>query len=330
MASMFNSKRGRAFTVNMARAVERPTKAKKAPYREMRFLISKQSGELIIGPNGGNIQRLHQQYCAMINISDNATLESILTVGGFDIPTMANVLADVIAGLKMAMLEQGFGDVDNIGMLLDEKEVDYITNTDPYQLTQILEESATHIDVFMMCCPLSTDRVIRIRGEPECIAQCVASLYDLLEWCPKPENHRPYNADNANEEYAKDYGGCSAEESFPDQDMDISYEDETDGSRLTSMSADTESPAEKTKVDAAAAAAVTARLSVHSSIIGAIIGKGGARLNHIRHESMANIKLDCDMQAAERTVTITGTVEEVENAKELLRMCIKHYCIRVM
>lgn len=39
------------------------------------------------------------------------------------------------------MLEQGFGDVDNIGMLLDEKEVDYITNTDPYQLTQILEAS---------------------------------------------------------------------------------------------------------------------------------------------------------------------------------------------
>lgn len=37
------------------------------------------------------------------------------------------------------MLEQGFGDVDNIGMLLDEKEVDFITNTDPYQLTQILE-----------------------------------------------------------------------------------------------------------------------------------------------------------------------------------------------
>ncbi len=37
------------------------------------------------------------------------------------------------------MFEHGFGDVDNIGMLLDETEVDYITNTDPYQLTQILE-----------------------------------------------------------------------------------------------------------------------------------------------------------------------------------------------
>ena len=54
--------------------------------------------------------------------------------------------------------------------------------------------------------------------------------------------------------------------------------------------------------------------------MGAIIGKGGSRLNHIRHESMANIRLDSDMHSAERTITISGAAEEVENAKELLRM----------
>lgn len=60
--------------------------------------------------------------------------------------------------------------------------------------------------------------------QQECL--CVILLIvTIFVWsyrqCPKPENNQPYNADNANEEYAKDYGGCSATESIADQDVDM-------------------------------------------------------------------------------------------------------------
>lgn len=308
------------------RSRENTLRAKKSSYLEMRFLIPKQNAELIIGPNGSNIQRLHQKYCAMLNISGNTTAESIVTVGGFDIPTMVNMLQDVLSGLKTSLLNCRFrGDTDMIGMLLDESEVNYITGVDDYQLNQILEDSGTHIDVFLMCCPLSSDRVIRIKGEPECISMCVSSLYRLLEWCPKPANHQPYDADHANPEFAADYGGFGDDEMEQmEQTIDISFNEE-DVTNKATVCAAVSSADDELNIDQR----VTSILSIPSMLVGAILGKGGTRLNHIRHESMANIKLESNTRAAERILTLTGTAEEVENAKELLRLCIHHLCVRV-
>lgn len=270
----------------------------------------------------------------MLNISGNVTMERILTVGGFDVPTMVNMLEDVIAGLKRTLTELGYGETNTIGMLLDESEVEYVTSIDDYQLNQILEESSTHIDVFLMCCPHSSERVIRIRGEPGCIASCVASLYQLLEWCPAPANRCPYNADNANEEYAADYGGYTNFDDLTEQAMDISSEDlkvdETKdiGAKMTTWSSSSVNPDSKIAADDPTAS-VTSKVSIPSHLAGVILGKGGSRLNQIRHESLASIKIDSEIHAEERVVTIAGTAESVENAKELLRMCIRHLCVRV-
>lgn len=323
------SRRGRGRAVTAAsfsgydrgqRAVINAPKAAKSSYLEMRFLISKLNADLIIGLNGGNIKRLHMEYCVMINISDNTTAERIITLGGFDMPTMVNALQDILFSLQT-----GNEEYDGIGMLLDETEVEYITTIDEYQLNQILEDSGTHIDVFLMCCPQSSDRVIRIKGEPECVARCISSLNEYLEWCPPASTRRPYDAENASEQYATDYGGYVVKsDDLTEQAMDICYDNGDD----VTVPSSTTMPPEKS--DHSASQVVTVKTSIQSSLVGAILGKGGSRLNLIRNESMANIKLDTEIQAPERIITLKGSYEEVENAKELLRMCIKQFCVRIV
>lgn len=41
--------------------------------------------------------------------------------------------------------------------------------------------------------------------------------------CPAPANRCPYNADNANEEYAADYGGYANFDDLTEQAMDIRW-----------------------------------------------------------------------------------------------------------
>ncbi|CAH8465156.1 unnamed protein product [Heterobilharzia americana] len=68
------------------------------------------------------------------------------------------------------------------------------------------------------------------------------------------------------------------------------------------------------------------QVSVSNKMIGAIMGRSGCRINQVRHESNADIKISKQEPGVEdRIITITGTPEQIQNAQFLLQMCVKRY-----
>ncbi|VDP85910.1 unnamed protein product [Echinostoma caproni] len=58
-------------------------------------------------------------------------------------------------------------------------------------------------------------------------------------------------------------------------------------------------------------------------MIGAIMGRSGVRINQVRQESNADIKISRQEPGVEdRIITITGTPEQIQNAQFLLQMCL--------
>ena len=56
-------------------------------------------------------------------------------------------------------------------------------------------------------------------------------------------------------------------------------------------------------------------------MIGAIMGRGGARINQVRKESGADIKISSqDPGVEDRIITITGTPEQIQGAQFYLQL----------
>jgi heterogeneous nuclear ribonucleoprotein K len=68
----------------------------------------------------------------------------------------------------------------------------------------------------------------------------------------------------------------------------------------------------------------TTQVSIPNQLAGAIIGKGGMRIQKIRLDSGAQITID-ELQpgATDRIINITGTPDQIQNAQYLLQMSVK-------
>ncbi|VDD83760.1 unnamed protein product [Mesocestoides corti] len=59
-------------------------------------------------------------------------------------------------------------------------------------------------------------------------------------------------------------------------------------------------------------------------MVGAIMGRGGKRLNQVRRVSAAEIKVSpLDPCSEDRIITITGTPEQIQSAQFYLQLCVK-------
>nr|AHY82402.1 heterogeneous nuclear ribonucleoprotein K [Schmidtea mediterranea] len=69
-------------------------------------------------------------------------------------------------------------------------------------------------------------------------------------------------------------------------------------------------------------------VSLPNKLIGAIMGKGGSRINEIREETGARIDVDktmMDNKSSERIITIQGSRDQIQNAQFLLQACVRKY-----
>lgn len=280
-------------------------------YLEMRFLIPQQVVEIIVGPNGSNMDRLHMEYRAVVNISKSSTSERVLTVGGMELLPICKLLQDLLTTVTAATFDMyGYESETDVGLLVDDSQIDALTNLE--QLQMLVEDTGARVDVFPLCCPQSTDRVVRVCGMPVNVARCVFGLHTLLQQCPIDFStaRQYYDANNADASAAGDYGGCAAEEF------------------AGAYSSDTVHP-EVTESDIGATSAVqTKRYSMPENIKSAVTGRNGLLLAHVERESGASVLIN-DSGLFHCTVSITGSEEEISNARLLLQMCIEYFCVRV-
>lgn len=68
------------------------------------------------------------------------------------------------------------------------------------------------------------------------------------------------------------------------------------------------------------------QVTIPKDLAGAIIGKGGARIQEIRRQSNAQIVIDEGLPGSnDRIITITGTHEQIQSAQFLLQSSVKRY-----
>lgn len=68
------------------------------------------------------------------------------------------------------------------------------------------------------------------------------------------------------------------------------------------------------------------QVTIPKDLVGAIIGKGGSRIQEIRRQSQAQILIDEPLMGSnDRVITITGSPEQIQNAQYLLQMSVKEF-----
>lgn len=68
------------------------------------------------------------------------------------------------------------------------------------------------------------------------------------------------------------------------------------------------------------------QVTIPKDLAGAIIGKGGTRIQEIRRQSQAQIVIDEPLAGSnDRIITITGNPEQIQNAQYLLQMSVKEF-----
>lgn len=274
------------------------------------------------------------EYRAVVNISKSSTSERVLTVGGMELLPICKLLQDLLTTVTAASFDMyGYESETDLGLLVDDSQIDALTNLE--QLQMLVEDTGARVDVFPLCCPQSTDRVVRVCGMPVNVARCVFGLHTLLQQCPIDfsTTRQYYDANNADASAAADYGGC-ADEFFTD-DADCStlptyrgQSNDRSEMELGWNSSDTAHPV-VTEADSVSTSAVqTKRYSMSENIKSAVTGRNGLLLAHVERESGASVLVN-DTGLYHCTVSITGSEEEISNARLLLQMCIEHFCVRV-
>ncbi|XP_060062581.1 heterogeneous nuclear ribonucleoprotein K-like isoform X2 [Ylistrum balloti] len=68
------------------------------------------------------------------------------------------------------------------------------------------------------------------------------------------------------------------------------------------------------------------QVTIPKDLAGAIIGKGGSRIQEIRRQSNAQVVIDEALPgSSDRIITITGSDDQIQNAQYLLQMSVKRY-----
>jgi len=69
----------------------------------------------------------------------------------------------------------------------------------------------------------------------------------------------------------------------------------------------------------------TTQVSIPKNLVGAIMGKGGARIRKTRADSGAVIKIDDEADGNDRIITITGTEQQIQMAQYLLQQSVREH-----
>ncbi|KAI0982844.1 hypothetical protein GJ496_003720 [Pomphorhynchus laevis] len=178
---------------------------------DIRFLISRRDYDLIMTRVSGNIQKLCSDK-AVVQITENNGPELIVnTFGEMD------ACARVIDSIFPALIESNQFPLHacDLRLLIHQSHAGAIIGRKGDRVKELRSLYQVDIKVFPECCPKSSERVVRLRGRPDCIVACCKDVYAaLLSITPKGQLIL-YESCNYNEEAKEQYGGYSFAELGP-------------------------------------------------------------------------------------------------------------------
>lgn len=306
---------------------------------EVRLLVQSQEAGTIIGRNGDNIKRLRQDFQATsIQVSDNRGPERIASFTA-ESDVLAGILEDV---LKSFEDKRGSEDSDRrpheepeLRMLIHQSQAGCVIGKAGGKLRDMRQDFGVEVKVYASCCPMSTDRIVRVMGAVKKVVKCLIYIVEMLRtWPPKGYNN-PYDPLNYDPNVVREYGGYADEGGrfgggrFGGRDRGPRSFVEERGGTAAGGRGPAGYPVGPARAGAAAGPVTTQQVSIPADLAGIVIGKAGQRIKQVRLDSGADVELSDNVGGtSDRIITITGTLQQIQAAQYMMQMAVKQHLER--
>ncbi|XP_057660814.1 heterogeneous nuclear ribonucleoprotein K isoform X2 [Diorhabda carinulata] len=182
-----------------------PQKRSRRGDEEVRLLIPSKVAGSIIGKGGQNITKLRSQYKASITVPDCPGPERLLTLSS-DMDSVCNIVNDVVPNLEENGASINGNELD-LRMMIHQSQAGCVIGKGGQKIKEIREKTGARIKIYANLAPQSTDRVVKITGEPAKCIETIREVLTLIKQSPIKGAVNPYDPHNYDEVYADQYGG---------------------------------------------------------------------------------------------------------------------------
>jgi len=302
----------------------------------LRAILSGREASVVIGTGGDNVARIRQLAAARISVSDNVkgAIDRVLTCSGTP-ENVAKAFGLMVRTLNGESLEGSSNETSKsftLRLAVSDYYMGSVIGKAGSRIKELQEQSGARVTASDGCLPLSTERTVVIAGVADAIHIAVFHLGKTIrDFAEKftvaltvPYNPLPtwglyghwdtYGKNRVMQTNvmspANPYGvpmGTNVGQMAAYGNLDPS---------IAMAQQQFQQPQAQGQVQARPGPAaqpgqpITQQIYIPNDMVGAIIGKGGAKINEIRQMSGSHIKInEPSEQGNERLVTITGTQE---------------------
>jgi len=306
----------------------------------------------LIGKGGENFKRLRESYSVRITGLNSRANERVLNIEGED-ENCLQVIRELLPSCPDARYAASSGnDAMVLNLLANTDAVGMLIGKGGAKMKEIGSEAGCRLKIYPKCLPMSNERVVAIGGDTEdAIIKGATLALEILgksKLRSPPVYFNPENVSNADVlamDLANNSGGGGAggfhgppannngmmPQRPPQQVSNIQppQGNPLDTNIAMMLIAQRElkqnNPVDP-KIDFSSVPTSTT-LTLSNEMCGAIIGKGGQNIKFTRNMSGAKIDFTKNAPSEDgsvsRTITITGTQEQVRIAEELMNQCVR-------
>ena len=253
---------------------------------ELHFIILSQDAEGIIGKEGSYIRQMRDESSASINISGSAGVERLLHISG-----TSNQIQKAVEMTATKLQEMAAGSSqDNVPpvtmrLLVPNSQCGPLIGKGGQRIKEIREASGATITIPSETLPGSSERSVTLAGAPENLGICISKICEVFIEFPARANNMQY--------VPHDYPRAAGAPPLSVMPGQLSFTELSQRSKQC--------------------------VTLPSSVIESLIGKGGCHINEIRQFSGATVTLS-ENEKDERMsdVIIAGTPEAVSCAVFLI------------
>ncbi|KAG0236848.1 hypothetical protein BGW42_000015 [Actinomortierella wolfii] len=288
------------------------------PTTALRSIVSMKDAGVIIGKMGKNVSEIREKSGAKVTISElvPGAQERILTVSG-PLDTVAKAYSLVAQKIIAEHIEPDANpetESTSIRLLVQHHRMGSVIGKGGSKIKEIQEASGARLVASEEMLPGSTERTINITGVPDAIHIAVYHVGVVLQ--EHSDRERNFNVVPYRPMGRTGYGGSSAHGGYGPPHHQPSYYGGYPQGPMPPYGQDFMPPPGGS---AGGPGSQAQQIFIPNDMVGCIIGKGGSKINEIRHMSGSHIKIaEPSGNSNERLVTITGTPESNHMALYLL------------
>ncbi|KAL7668495.1 hypothetical protein ACOME3_009195 [Neoechinorhynchus agilis] len=172
---------------------------------EIRGLIASKDAGAIFGRGGVNIKKLRSDFKTVVQIPDCDSPERLLIVNGEPESCYQTISA------VFPLIGEVSSGISEFRLLVHQSQAGAIIGRKGDRVKDLRTKHNLDIKIFSECCPSSTERIVRLKGQADSVISCIREIHGIFEAqqaAPRGQIAH-YDPMNHNEFMCPEYGGFS-------------------------------------------------------------------------------------------------------------------------